>query len=261
MLNSTTAPLTSKSPLSETDRLTAEVWPRLRLTGSDREQMYRLLESYFENTSRRQFDEDLSEKDTVILLRDRENGQVAGFSTLMNIPITLEGQRVAAFFSGDTIIAREHWGSSLLGRLWLRTVFGEADRIRQRSPETLVYWFLISSGYKTWRYLPIFFVDYTPHPQRNPPPFERRVLDALAAAKFGPEYDSGSGVIRFHRASPLRPGVADVTGSRLRDPLVEFFVRKNPEHARGDELACLAAISRSNLTRAGLRLLDSGGRP
>jgi hypothetical protein len=40
--------------------------------------------------------------------------------------------------------------------------------------------------------------------------------------------------------------------------MVEFFVRMNPGHAEGDELACIAPISRSNLTRAGIRLLSAG---
>jgi hypothetical protein len=238
----------------------AEVLPRAWLTPRERDEMYRLLETYFENTSFDQFENDLAEKDTVILLRSAEENRVVGFSTLMNLPVTVEGFSVVGFFSGDTIIARPHWGSPLLGRLWLRTVFAEADRIRKRSPNTLFYWFLISSGYKTWRYLPIFFVDYAPHPEHTPPYFDRQVLETLAIRKFGSEYDPASGVIRFGRASPLRPGIADVTPERLRDPLVEFFIRRNPGHARGDELACLAPLSRTNLTRAGRRLLDAGER-
>jgi len=143
--------------------------------------------------------------------------------------------------------------------LWKR-VFAEADQTRKQSPDTLFYWFLISSGYKTWRYLPIFFLDYSPHPELSGSRFDRTVLRTLAAKKFGDRYHPEAGVIRFHRANPLRPGVAEVTEQRLRDPLVEFFIRMNPGHAQGDELACLARISRSNLTRAGLRLLKTGGR-
>ena len=66
-------------------------------------------------------------------------------------------------------------------------------------------------------------------------------------------------------ADPLRleevvvTGVAEATEQRLRDPLIEFFVRSNPGHAQGDELVCVAPISRSNLTRAGHRLLETGG--
>jgi len=221
--------------------------------------MYELLERYFENTSYAQFSRDLAEKDTVILLRDESTARVAGFSTLMKVPALVDGRQVVGFFSGDTIIAREHWGSSLLGRLWLETVFGETDRIQRHSPETACYWLLISSGYKTWRYLPIFFHAYAPHPQVVPSPFDRQVLRALARAKFGDEYHPDLGIVRFRAANPLRAGVAEITAQRLRDPLIEFFARQNPGHAQGDELVCVASICRSNLTRAGHRLLEQEG--
>jgi hypothetical protein len=249
---------TWKSRRSELPRLSADVIPRERVTPSDREDMYQLLEAYFQNTSVQQFANDLAEKDTVILLRDPEDARVVGFSTLMKIEITIEDRNVIGFFSGDTIIAREHWGSSLLARLWVTTVFRVADRIRQHSPDTLFYWFLISSGYKTWRYLPTFFVAYAPHPELQPSPFERQVVQTLATRKFGDDYDADAGIVRFRRANPLRPGVAEVTERRRRDPLVEFFIRMNPGHWQGDELACLVPISRSNLTPAGLRMLKAG---
>ena len=249
---------TSRSPRFESPRLSADVIPRERITRSDREEMYQLLEAYYQNTSVQQFAHDLAEKDTVILLRDPEDARVVGFSTLMKIEITIENRNVIGFFSGDTIIAREHWGSSLLARLWATTVFREADRIRQHSPDTLVYWFLISAGYKTWRYLPTFFVAYAPHPDLRQSPFDRQVLQTLATKKFGDDYHAEAGIVRFRRANPLRPGVAEVTERRLRDPLVEFFVRMNPGHGQGDELACLVPISRSNLTPAGLRMLKAG---
>jgi hypothetical protein len=249
---------TWKSRRSESPRLSADVIPCERVTPSDRDNMYQLLAAYFQNTSVQQFADDLAEKDIVILLRDPEDARVVGFSTLMKIEIAIEKRTVVGFFSGDTIIAREHWGSSLLARQWVTTVFREADRIRQHAPDTLFYWFLISAGYKTWRYLPTFFVAYAPHPDLPASPFDRQVLHTLAAKKFGDDYHPDAGIVRFRRANPLRPGVAEVTERRLRDPLVEFFIRMNPGHRQGDELACLVPLSRSNLTPAGLRILNAG---
>src|SRR5262249_21690332 len=96
------------------------------------------------------------------------------------------------------------------------------------------------------------------HPScREPtPPEVRRLLDALARAKFGPAYDSASGVVRLPGAAPLRSGLADVTLRRLRDPHVAFFAAANPGHTRGDELACLVRLGPANVTRAGRRMLD-----
>ena len=50
---------TWKSPRSESPRLSAEVVARERVTPSDREDMYQLLETYFQNTSIQQFADDL----------------------------------------------------------------------------------------------------------------------------------------------------------------------------------------------------------
>src|ERR1700722_7940917 len=224
MLDLITAQPTSNSPRFETRRLSVEGVPRATLAAADRRAMYRLLETYFAHTSFAQFEEDLAEKELVILLREPFESSVVGFSTLMTIRASVAGSNVAGFFSGDTIIAREYWGSSLLGRAWLKTVFEETDRIHRFAPETITYWFLISSGYKTWRYLPIFFREYLPHPEAKAAAFDGAVLRALATRKFAHQYDSHRGIVHFDRANPLRTGVADVTVQRLRDPMVDFFV-------------------------------------
>jgi hypothetical protein len=243
--------------LAAAKRLDGSVLPRAFLSAAERQRMYELLSAYFRDTSRELFEFDLSEKDTVVLLRDRKDGQIQGFSTLMRLSVQLDSREVVAFFSGDTIVAQEFWGETVLSRLWSQTVFSEADRIRADRPGTSVYWYLICSGYKTWRFLPVFFREYYPHPEFPTPTDIKRLLDTLGQRKFGSEYIPGQGVVRFRQATPLREGVADITEERLRDPLISFFQRVNPGHDLGDELACLTEISRSNLTRAGMRMVGS----
>jgi hypothetical protein len=221
--------------------------------------MYELLESYFAGTDRARFDADLQEKDLVILLRDAATGRVQGFSTLMRMCDRVDGRDVIAFFSGDTIVDRDYWGETELSRAWGQTVYAEVDRIRADRPDASIYWFLICSGYKTWRFLPVFFRRFYPNPSEATPDRMRRIADALAAKKFGDEYRPDAGVVRFRRAMPLRHGVASVTPERLRDARVAFFVEKNPGHACGDELVCLAELTRENLTRAGERMVANQG--
>jgi hypothetical protein len=257
MHSSTAVSRASTSPLCNADRrLEGAVVPSERLTAEDRRAMYALLEMYFSGTDRRRFEGDLQEKDAVILLRDAASGQVQGFSTFMQMSTHVDGQEVVAFFSGDTIVDREYWGETLLSRLWGRAIFAEADRIAAARPEARLYWFLICSGYKTWRFLPLFFREFYPNADVATPSHIKRILDTLAAHKFGNEYLPGPGIVRFRSAAPLRPGVADLTDQRLRDPRVAFFARMNPNHAQGDELACLAELSRTNLTRAAHRMLS-----
>jgi hypothetical protein len=247
---------TSTLPPSRRERrLTGDLVRGFALSLDDRRQMYALLRMYFSGTARAQFEADLREKESVILLRDAESSTVQGFSTLMRIEATIDGGDVVAFFSGDTIIDREYWGDTVLSRIWGQTVFVEADRIAAQRPGTRFYWFLICSGYKTWRFLPVFFREFYPNPEHPTPPHAQRILDTLGRAKFGDEYLQDAGVVRFRNPSPLRRGVADITGERLRDPHVAFFARMNPGHVDGDELACIAEVSRTNLSRAAARML------
>ena len=219
--------------------------------------MYDLLASYFAGMTRPQFEADLAEKEAAIVLRDTDSGKIQGFSTLMRLAACVDGRDIVAFFSGDTIVAQQYWGESELSRLWSQTVFAEADCIRAKRPDTGVYWFLICSGYKTWRFLPVFFREFYPNPETPTPPHAKAILDALGMRKFGGQYHVESGVVRPWHATPLRSGVAEVTEQRLRDPRVAFFTQMNPGHVRGDELACLTEIVRSNLTRAGERMVGA----
>jgi hypothetical protein len=213
--------------------------------------MYTLLVHYFNNVTRPQFERDLAEKEWVITLADAASGQIQGFSTLMRLQVVVDDRPVVAFFSGDTIIHQDYWGETELPRLWGRHVFGLAETVG----DARVYWFLISSGYKTYRFLPVFFREFYPTYRRPTPPASQRVLDTLAQLKFPGEYDPGSGLIRFSHASPLRSGVAEVTRQRLKDPHIAFFVAANPGHAQGDQLACLVELTYANLTPAGRRMI------
>jgi len=238
-------------------RLIGRVQRPQELTLAERNEMYGLLADYFVNVTRPHFETDLVEKEWVILLADTATGQIQGFSTLMRLQVTVDNQSVVAFFSGDTIIHRDYWGEVELPRLWGRHVFNLAETIGNKAR---VYWFLISSGYKTYRFLPVFFREFYPTYLRPTPPNIKRIMDALALAKFPSEYDSERGIIRFAKAAPLRSGVAEITERRLKDPHVAFFVVANPGHAEGDQLPCLVELTRTNLTVAGRRMLGEAGR-
>ncbi len=249
MQHPTDASPTSRSRRSEKG-LTGEVRPVERLSPGERGEMFALMGRYFANVSRTVFERDLSEKEWCILLTDA-SGRVKGFSTMMLVRAEVDDRSVAAVYSGDTIVDREHWGESILSRLWS----GQAFDLASRLPEEPVYWFLLSSGYKTYRFLTTFFEEFYPTHERETPPRVKRVMDTLAHARFPGRFDPEAGVVYPENAAPLRPGVADVTGRRLADPHVAFFVRANPGHARGDELVCLTELATDNLTPAGRRIL------
>jgi hypothetical protein len=115
---------------------------------------------------------------------------------------------------------------------------------------------LISSGYKTYRFLTVFYKEFYPRYNCPTPPDIQALMDHLATQRFGADYHPELGVARFTKgATPLREGVASVTDERLRDPHVAFYIARNPGHVHGDELVCLTRIHPDNLTAAGKRLL------
>jgi hypothetical protein len=216
--------------------------------------MFALMDRYYENVRRAVFEADLDEKQWVIQVRHPHSGELCGFSTQMLLDVSVSGRPITALFSGDTIIDRSHWGDSALTHVWGRL----ALKLMDEYPETELHWFLISKGYKTYRFLPLFFHSFYPHPERPMPADVREVLDGLARQKYPRDYDAARGVIRAGAGHDrLRDGVAEITPARLRDPFVRFFVERNPGHARGEELCCLAPLTRANFTPAAYRAIDA----
>ncbi len=233
--------------------LTGVIQDVCALQAETRQQMYNLLARYYTNVTHPQFEHDLAEKEWIALLTDQA-GAVQGFSTLMRLRVVVDEQMVLAFFSGDTIINRPYWGETTLPRTLARHAFALAAE-EHRASDMPVYWFLISSGYKTYRYLAVFFREFYPTYQHSTPPAIRRIIDTLAELKYGADYDAQRGVVYPPSATPLRSGIADITPHRLKNPHIAFFVAANPGHIHGEELACLTALSPDNLTPAGRRLL------
>ena len=222
------------------------------LSDVDRAQMLALMHQHYRDVQREAFERDLFEKDEALLLR--REGRVVGFTTLLAVETHVHDVPVTAFFSGDTVVEKSVRGDAELLRTWGGTVFARAQRLRERHGERRVYWLLISAGYATYRFLPLFFREYIPALGREAPAFESAVLETLARARYGARFDPERGLVELEHATPLRAGVADAD-RRAGDPHVDYFVQRNPEHTRGVELVCLAEIDDRNLTRVGRRAL------
>ena len=189
----------------------------------------------------------------MILLRDA-NAAIKGFST--GAILTFAAGR--AIFSGDTIIHHQHWGERTLPLAFA----AHAGRVKAERPEAPLYWFLISKGYRTYRYLPLFFYEYAPRWDKPTPPGRQSLLDMLASTKFGPAYDSRTGVIRYPQSrGQLRGAWAGVRESMKRKPEICFFLEKNPGYRNGDELACLAELSAENIRPIARRAFLAGCQP
>jgi hypothetical protein len=230
--------------------------PRERLTGAEQDAMLTLLDKHFAGVSRAQFAADLAEKHWVILLHDAA-GALMGFTSLrldtLSAPLPCH-----LLSSGDTIIDPRAWGGTALMRAWLAAVLALRERAGRDRP---FYWLLLVSGFRTYRFLPLFWRDFHPrHPDAGRSPLATR-LAALARHRYGEAFDPASGIVRFPRPQRLRPHLAGIPAERLRDPHIACFAARNPGHADGDELACLTELDEANLTRAGRRILRALDAP
>ena len=226
-----------------------------QMDDSLRESLFAIFSDHYEQVDRATFESDLQDKDHLLLLTDALTGAPCGFSTQRVIPLTTVGGSVRFLFSGDTIIRRENWGSQALARAW-----GEYAGARlAEAPETPLYWFLISKGFRTYRYLPVFFHEYFPRAGIVTPTPQQALLDQIAQRLFAPHYDSGRGlVIHPQSRGQLIPELAVIPAGREQDPDTRFFLKKNPGAVRGDELACLARIHPDNFKPLGRRWVEAG---
>ena len=223
---------------------------RSALSDSQCDAMYEILARHFTGVERAQFLKDLDEKNRVILV-EHEDGQLVGFSTLLLYETENEGEPLSIVYSGDTIVDRSVWGSNALARTWLRTVFG----LEKIPGSRRLLWLLIVSGFRTYRFLPVFFREFYPRHDRPASANTQTLIEMLARERFGHDYDAKRGVVRLTRPQCLLPDLAKIPESRLKSPHIAFFERMNPGHTRGDELVCLTELSPANLTSASHRML------
>jgi hypothetical protein len=226
-----------------TVQLVSQSMPLTQISGEEILEMYTLIQNHYDQITYEIFTRDLSNKNWIVILRD-------AFSTLAFYESNVDGESVGVVYSGDTIIRKEFWGTPELPKKWIKTVL----QVGEELPEPL-YWLLISSGYKTYRFLPVFFKEFYPRYDRATPRDYQALIDHLAKERFGEDYLQAEGIVRFSKgATPLKKGVADVKPSRLRDEHVRFFLEKNPGHIHGDELVCITIIHSDNFTAAGKRM-------
>jgi hypothetical protein len=238
------------SPMAEPS-IAARVRAPDELSLGEHDEMFALLAQHFAGVAREQFERDLAEKNVILTLRDAATGALTGFSTMLLYETNVNGAPVSVVCSGDTITDPAAWSSAALPREWIAAV----NRLRESYPNGPYYWLLLTSGFRTYRLLSTFWQRFYPRHDQQPPPDQKRLLAALAAERFGDRYDADSGIVRFERPQVLRPHLAGIPPQRMDDPHVAFFARRNPGHARGDELACLCELNEDNLTRAGRRMV------
>lgn len=232
--------------------LVASTVPVASVDARTRDAAFALFAGAYEGVSRARFERDLAEKQYVILLRDGASGALKGFSTVLVRDVVTGGRATTIVFSGDTVVDRAYWGQKQLQLAFVRLMVA----LRLRAPRRRLCWFLLSKGWRTYLLLANAFPRSVPRHDVADDAGLRAMLDALASERYGDDYDGAHGVVRH--ATPherVRDGVAPVTPALLGNPHVRFFVARNPDHASGVELACLADVRLRDLARAAARAL------
>jgi hypothetical protein len=227
----------------------ADVLPRPSLSHAERAELFALLDAHFSGVTVAQFGHDLDQKDWV--LRIRQNGRLVGFTTLQVYATDFDGQRINVIYSGDTITEPEVWGSPVLAREWI----GLVRRLKGDRPAERWCWLLLSSGFRTYRFLKVFWREFWPRHDAPTPLDAARLMNELARHRFGARFDESAGIVRFEHPQRLRDALSTVPHGRRDDRHVAFFLERNPGHEGGDELVCLCDLSDGNLTAAGERMV------
>lgn len=219
--------------------------------------MYALFTDYYADTTVAQFRADLDEKTHIILLY--AGVTLCGFSTLTVLDSVqhpgADKPDYRALFSGDTIIHHDQWGEQGLALAFCNL----AGQFKAQQPNRPLYWFLISKGYRTYRYLHLFSKEYWPSYRKENMPELQGVLEVLARQKFGAYFDAAKSIIQFpHSRGHLRPDWAQVRPHLHDRPEISFFLKRNPNFAKGAELACITLLEVSNLRSAAQRAFMTG---
>ena len=205
--------------------------------------MFEVFSKYYHNTSYEQFMIDLEEKDVVFLLLDAFTKEIKGFSTLVNLYVTVEGQEQRGCFSGDTILEKEYWGQGTLGIAFLRYLFIQ----KVKNPFKPLYWFLISKGYKTYLLMANNFKTHYPRHEGVTPGKQKNIIEAFSKTLYGEFFNSDTGVISFSKVSSkdcLKAEITPITKELLlKNDRIKFFAEKNPGWEEGHELACMAEMT------------------
>ena len=221
------------------------------------ERMFSLMKKHYENMKKDKFLKDLYDKSNVFLLF--KNNEIKGFSTIKKMELSIENGKnsevkIIGFFSGDTIIEKGFsWGIEFQ-KEWIKYCLLESKKNMENNIRT--YWFLISKGIKTYMYLPTYFKNFSPKEDYNESEVEKKIKDIYAEKIYGRRYCKENGIVKNDGTNDfLRENVVVLSEKQLKNKNIQFFLEKNPNYQKGDELVCLAEISFDNLTNLGKRVL------
>ncbi len=237
-------------------KITTQIRPISECSLKEQKECYHLLLAEFAGIRWDEFIRDFNEKEHVILLIGPEE-KIVGFSTIMIIDLQVEEKIVKAIFSGDTTVHRAHRDSVgfavEFAKFFVKTI--------EMFPAQEIYYVLISKGWRTYRILPFYFKHFVPHHGTSITSYEQSVMDAFGYKKYPHNYNASTGLLMFDGdVQRLKPESIDALPMSRNDFHGQFFISKNPEYLRGNELVCIAQVAYDNFTNAITRFAGLSNR-
>lgn len=225
-------------------KLKSSVLKISELSTENKQDLFQLMLEVYDGINWNKFLSDMNQKNYILILYNKHNA-IAGFTTIQ----VFDFENKLIIYSGDTVIEEDSRGDIELMRAWWRFSY----TIQEKNPAKQVFWLLISKGWRTYKFFPLFLKEIYPTYKCNTPEEIQKFIDRLSYYKFGDSYKNGLVIPEY--PDKLKSGKNDIPEKRREDKDVKFFLEKNPDFYKGNELVCLAELSVSNLTKAGLKLL------
>ena len=210
------------------------------LSSKQKGTMFALMDKYYSNLDEQVFLTDLSEKDVIFLLLNKKE-EIVGFTSLKLFTKKVDQKNIVGVFSGDTVIDKKYRGGFELPYAWLSYSLGLNKNY------DLVFWFMLSKGYRTYRLLPRFFKNFYPHYKNKTPLEIKNTIDLFATDLFGKDYDSETNIYKPAKNYNVKLGKKEVNEKVLKNPHLRFFATKNEFFWKGEELVSYCEISKKNL--------------
>jgi len=206
------------------------------------DELFAIFATLYEGANREKFARDFREKTWAVILRDRRDGRLVGFSTFMDfiMPIEVDGQTqdVGIMYVGDVVKERAYWGER---GLQIAMLFLGLEAGQKHAPRPFVWWYM-TKGFRTFMNIaPSFRVTY-PNPFAETPPFYQAILNAVGESRYPKSWNPKTGVVEMadYRVSPeIQEHPAHLAGN----PWLEFYLARNPGHTVGHELAGVALVT------------------
>lgn len=203
-------------------------------------EMHKVFIQYYHNADLHTFVTDMGKKTGVILLQDKRNERIVGFSTWTELNIKQNGENSIGIFSGDTVVEKEFWGNKELQKTFVKQLL----KTKIKNPKTPVFWLLISKGYKTYLLLTNNFPKHYPSHEKNNIKLES-IVDEYCEQLYPSAYNKENRLLNFgDDYQYLKGDVAEITDDMTdENPKIRHFAKLNPSWQQGTELPCVGEVS------------------